>query len=375
MRSLVAGAAGIYLAFAQVAPSAKIEAPAPRIQLAILLDTSNSMDGLIDQARGELWRVVNSLSKVKRGDKTARLEVALYEYGNSRLSVDRGYVRRVVPFTIDLDRVSEELFALSTNGGDEWPGRALKDADRELDWSGEDADLKVAFVAGNEPFDQGPVAFRESIGALRKRGVHVSTVFCGGRDDSDTGRWREAASLGAGAFMCIDTSKRVAYRAAPQDEELARLGVELNQTYVYYGAEGQASYQRQAAQDANAMRMGHGSFLNRAAVKASASYSNSGWDLVDAHRDGKAQASRLADDQLPEALRALKAAERDAYVAKMAARRAELNRRIAALNAERELFLNSQSCSATGHLKTFDSALLDALKGLAVKRGWTWQGV
>ena len=33
----------------------------PTIQIAILLDSSNSMDGLIDQTRSQLWNVVNAL--------------------------------------------------------------------------------------------------------------------------------------------------------------------------------------------------------------------------------------------------------------------------------------------------------------------------
>jgi len=31
---------------------------APTVQLALLLDTSNSMDGLIDQAKTQLWKIV-----------------------------------------------------------------------------------------------------------------------------------------------------------------------------------------------------------------------------------------------------------------------------------------------------------------------------
>lgn len=35
-------------------------APQDKVQIALLLDTSNSMDGLIDQARTQLWKVVNT---------------------------------------------------------------------------------------------------------------------------------------------------------------------------------------------------------------------------------------------------------------------------------------------------------------------------
>ena len=36
------------------------------IQLALLLDTSNSMDGLIDQAKSQLWKIVNELATTKK---------------------------------------------------------------------------------------------------------------------------------------------------------------------------------------------------------------------------------------------------------------------------------------------------------------------
>ena len=37
----------------------------PFIKVALLLDTSNSMDGLIDQAKAQLWDIVNELSYAK----------------------------------------------------------------------------------------------------------------------------------------------------------------------------------------------------------------------------------------------------------------------------------------------------------------------
>jgi hypothetical protein len=90
---------------------------APKIQLAILLDTSGSMDGLIDQTRNQLWQVVNEFSSAKRNGVTPTLEVALFEYGNDGNSRDTGFVRMLNNFTGELDKVSEGLFSLTTNGG------------------------------------------------------------------------------------------------------------------------------------------------------------------------------------------------------------------------------------------------------------------
>ena len=96
------------------------EPPAqPSVQIAILLDTSNSMDGLIAQAKTQLWNVVNEFVRAKRNGRTPAMQVALFEYGKSSLSPGEGFVRLILPLTDDLDRVSEELFALKTNGGEE----------------------------------------------------------------------------------------------------------------------------------------------------------------------------------------------------------------------------------------------------------------
>ena len=39
----------------------------PLVQIAILLDTSNSMDGLIEQAKGQLWKICNEFIKAQAG--------------------------------------------------------------------------------------------------------------------------------------------------------------------------------------------------------------------------------------------------------------------------------------------------------------------
>jgi hypothetical protein len=122
---------GVVLMLAGVSSvSAKTTVPGkkPAIQMAILLDTSNSMDGLIDQARTQLWRIVNEFAAAKKGGVTPELDVALYEYGNNGLPAERGYIRQVLPFTTDLDRLSEELFALKTNGGEEYCGQVIAEA-------------------------------------------------------------------------------------------------------------------------------------------------------------------------------------------------------------------------------------------------------
>lgn len=55
----------------------------PKIQVAVLLDVSNSMDGLIEQAKAQLWNMVSVMGKAKCNEITPKIEIALYEYGRS----------------------------------------------------------------------------------------------------------------------------------------------------------------------------------------------------------------------------------------------------------------------------------------------------
>lgn len=345
--------------------------PAPVIQLAILLDTSNSMDGLIDQARSQLWKIVNEMADARRGDKPARLEVALYEYGNDRLSASSGHVRRVLPFTTDLDRLSEELFSLKTNGGSEFCGTVIQAALDELRWSASPSDLKVVFIAGNEPFSQGPVDYRKACRRAQAEGVVVNTIHCGSRDVGEQTGWSDGASLAAGAYSVINQNRAVEHVAAPQDADIARLGVELNRTYVPYGSRGQAGQGSQVKGDQDAMKSAGGA-TQRALTKANRHYSNSSWDLVDAVENAEVDLEKLKEAELPAELRPLKAAERKAYLRGRAYERKRLQVEIQKLNAARAKHVAQvQRTKAAPGDETLDVVVAKALRGEAACKGIT----
>ncbi len=362
----------ILAAMVMVASGAPAEAAqAPRIQLAILLDTSGSMDGLIDQARSELWTIVNEMLRASRDGVRPDLEVALYEYGNDRLPASEGHLRLVVPLTGDLDRVSEELFRLTTNGGSEYCGQVIQSAVSGLEWSGATNDLKLVFIAGNEEFTQGTVDYKAAVGEAIGRGIQVNTIHCGSHEEGVSGMWQDGARRGDGAYLTIDHNRRVEVVSAPQDDELARLSHELNTTYLAYGAKGQEAMERQAAQDSNASTVAPASVSKRAQVKASAAYRNAGWDLVDAAKDGSFKLDAVPAEELPEAMQSMSQAEREAFVADKARQRAEIQGRIAGLSQERDEFLAEQRKAQTeAGGATLDQAVVKALEEQAVKKGY-----
>jgi hypothetical protein len=350
----------------------KVSAADPKIQIAILLDTSNSMDGLINQTREQLWRIVNTFATAKKDGKRPKLELALYEYGNDGLSAESHHVRRVVPLTTDLDKVSEALFALKTNGGNEYCGAAISHAMKELEWSGNPKDLKLIYIAGNEPFTQGPIAFREAVKNAIGRGVVVNTIHAGTEQEGISTGWQEGAKLADGNFLFIDSNRVVARVDAPQDAELARLSGELNKTYIAYGRKGGEAIARQQAQDKNAAGMSAGSLSTRAAAKASAMYKNDDWDLVDAKKEGK-KVSAMPVDALPAEMRGMDEKEREAYVDQKAKERAELQAKITRLSAERDAYVATEMKKrAKDTTKSMDEALLESAKAQAAKADYAF---
>ncbi len=353
----------------RAASAAEHASPDPKIQIAILLDTSSSMDGLINQTREQLWRIVNTFATAKREGHRAKLELALYEYGNDGLPAANDYVRRVVPLTSDLDRVSEALFTLKTNGGEEYCGAVIAHATKELDWSGNPRDLKLIYIAGNEPFSQGPVRFQDSVKTAISHGIVVNTIHAGTEAEGIAGQWLAAAKLADGNYLFIDQNRAVARVDAPQDAELARLSVQLNQTYIAYGAQGRKAAERQAAQDSNAAGVSASSMATRAKAKASAAYDNSAWDLVDAKKDGK----RMSDDELPAEMQKMNPQEREAFIAQKAKDRADLQARISKLSADRDAYVAAeQKKHATEGAKTLDDALLESARSQATKQAYSF---
>ena len=86
-----------------------------KVQVAILFDTSNSMDGLIAQAKSRIWNIVNEVSTLRYRETSPTIEFAIYEYGNDGLESSDDYIRQVLDLSTDLDEISQKLFALTTN--------------------------------------------------------------------------------------------------------------------------------------------------------------------------------------------------------------------------------------------------------------------
>ncbi|NTV61360.1 MAG: VWA domain-containing protein [Chlorobiaceae bacterium] len=342
------------------------------IQICLLLDTSNSMDGLINQAKSQLWQIVNDLSRMQKRGEPIQLEVALYEYGNNALSLSSGYVRQVSPFTRDLDRISEALFSLDTNGGSEYCGHVIGSSLNQLRWNSSREGLNMIFIAGNEPFNQGSVNYEAACRWALEKGITVNTIYCGDNRSGEETYWKRGALLGGGSYFSIDSDRMPVDIPTPYDDDLVVLNSRINKTYIPYGRAGKESFERQSAQDMNAAKLAAPVSAARASTKASGLYKASEWDLVDALEDKKITTAKLRKEELPEELRSMSPAQLDAHVQQKKSERAQVKAQIADLGRKRDAYLIEKRKDTAGE-ESLGSAIQKNLRTQAEAKKFTWR--
>jgi hypothetical protein len=342
------------------------------IMMALLLDTSNSMDGLIDQAKSQLWKIVNEVAAAKTVDgKRPNIKIALYEYGNDGLSANEGFIRQVSALTEDLDVLSEKLFSLSTNGGNEFCGQVINTSLNQLTWSASKDDLKMIFIAGNEDFTQGNVSYKLACDAAKKKGVVVNTIYCGYANDGVNLGWNRGAELAGGAFMSIDQNSKTAYVATPYDDQIAALNDELNATYVYYGESGEERKEQQIVQDKNAASYGMANVAERSFCKSSYAYKNSSWDLVDAAKDNAKLIVEIKPGDLPKEMRIMSIEQRKVYIRQKSEERTQIQGQIQSLNKKRQDYIYKIPQGSKD--KMLDASMMKAIKEQGRAKNLKWE--
>jgi hypothetical protein len=342
------------------------------VQLAIILDTSNSMDGLIEQTKSQLWKIVNEMARSKRESIAISLYVALYEYGNDGLSPTEGFVRLVTPLTNDLDKISEELFKLKTNGGSEYCGTVISEAIKDLKWTKGSDDYKVIFIAGNEPFNQGDKDYKEACKSAISKGIIINTIYCGSYDEGLNSFWKDGADLADGKYINIDSDQQIVHIETPFDSELVQLGQKINETYIAFGYEGNELKQRQKEQDDNASSLAPSVMVERSVTKGSGQYNNSTWDLVDAKKDGSLDLTKIPKDQLPKEMQKMSLEEQKKYIDDKAKEREKIQIEINKLDKQRRDYIAKQ-LAENKQENTLDAAMLKIIRDQASKKNYKFQ--
>ncbi|WP_126653937.1 vWA domain-containing protein [Chryseobacterium aureum] len=343
-----------------------------KIQVALLLDTSNSMDGLIDQAKSRLWNIVNTLTTLKYNGKAPEIEIALYEYGNDGIR-DENYIRQVTPLTQDLDLVSEKLFALRTNGGNEYCGAVIRDASANLNWDENGKSMKLIYIAGNEAFDQGKVNYKEVVSKAKAKNIYTNTIFCGSREEGIQTSWQNGASLGGGKYFNIDSNRKVMYIETPYDIRISECNTQLNDTYIYYGNRGSEYRLKQITQDKNAEAQSASNLVERTVAKSRKNaYKNDHWDLVDKAEKDAGFIASVKESELPAELKGKSKEEIQKTITAKSAAREKIQKEIEELSKKRQLYIDGEMKKrGTDDSDDLGKAIESSILELAKKNGYS----
>lgn len=352
--------------------SSSTHKPAPgkpaqrKIQAAILLDVSSSMEGLIEQAKAQLWNMVNTMGRAKcPGNQPPKIEIALYEYGRTTNDVKAGYVKQINSFINDLDSLSQNLFSLKTNGGDEYCGHVIYNSLNELQWDASPENYKVIFIAGNEDFLQGDIQYSRSCNEAKQKGVIVNTIYCGDRMQGIKEHWNLAGECGNGSFTSINQDAKIEEIPTPYDSMIYVMNDKLNGTYLSYGYGGAAYAAKQKSMDLANSSVSKAAGIKRIQAKSNgAVYQNAQWDLVDAKANGDLDFKKLNKEVLPDSLKNKTTAEIEKIVDEKAKERANVQKEITVLNTQRDAYIitNKKNTANKNNAATLETEVEKIIK-------------
>ena len=342
------------------------KAPAARLEMVFVLDTTGSMGGLLEGAKQRIWGIVNEV--MQESHTSVRIGLVAYR--------DRGdeYVTQVLPLTSDLDKVYTTLMDYqATGGGDEEEDvrTALSEAVYKVNWSPSNPDLaKVLFLVGDAPphNDYANTAdtliTAESAAGL---GMIVNTIQCGSLGVT-TRVWKAIAQSGNGQYFAVADDGGVQTISTPYDDEMANLATKLGSTFLSYGfGEGttgrvmRAEVAEQAADTetriSSAMSEAKAERALNKAVNAEAYVG----DLLQSLENGSVKLEDIKPAELPEELQSMDPAQRGAEIEKRLAERRTIRARIIDLSKQRKTYLDAE-LSKTGKADGFDDVVAKTVK-------------
>jgi hypothetical protein len=355
-------AAALPFCLPSVSASAK-----PLVEVAFAVDTTGSMGGLIEGAKRKIWSIARAILEANP-DADIRMGLVAYR------DIGDEYVTKTFDLTTDIQDIYAHLLEFKARGGGDWPesvNEALFIAVTKLSWTqGPEID-RILFLVGDAPphMDYAQdTKYPEVLRIARERGIIVNAVQAG--DARDTERvWREIAQFGNGRYIPIpQDGGAVVIIETPFDREIIELQGEINGTVIPYGPGAMRSAveakQRQVAAAPAPVASEMAGYLNRRAMRSTKQEAVTGeGDLVTDVVSGRQALDKIKEDELPDSMRKLSAAERKTLVDKQMRQRNALNDRLAELIKKRDQYaLEQQQKTPAKKGDSFDRAVENTLK-------------
>jgi hypothetical protein len=356
-------AAAFLAGFFWTGPGRISAAQNPRVEVVFVLDTTGSMDGLIEGAKQKIWRIAN---QIVRGKPTPDLNIGLVGYR------DYGdlYVTRMYPLNDDLDAVFENLMSFRAEGGGDTPehvNRALHDALYGMSWSTSLDALKLIFLVGDCPphmdYDDG-YDYQEIARDAVMKDIIINTIQAGNYAET-VSYWQDIARRGEGNYATVAQEGGMQIIETPYDEELAMLNGMLEETVVSYGSSEHRLKSEKRKDEVKSMAPSVAA--ERAAYK-SADSSISSFDLIDAIEAGIVKLKDLDDGELPREMRRMSMDEKETYLEGIEQRRESLKSKITKLSEKRTNYINEELKESAGE-DSFDEVVQRFIEEQAADKG------
>jgi hypothetical protein len=369
LRTVALTAALTPLIFSATPASAKTGADRPVVEVAFVLDTTGSMAALIEGAKRKIWSIATAIIDCSPDAEIRMGLVAYRDIGDS-------YVTKTFDLTEDIQGLYADLLNFRAQGGGDWPesvNEALHTAVTKMSWTRGPVADRIVFLVGDAPAHmdyQQDMKYPDILRLARAQNITVNAVQAGTARDTER-MWREIAQMGRGDYIPIPQSGgEMAIIVSPYDREILEMQGQINGTVIPYGPRQQQervkarSQQYGAAPAAVASDMaGYMSKRRGGSVTSEMEAVTGGGDLVAEIGAGRQSASALKDDDLPDNLRKMSAAERQSYIDKQLTDRKALNQHMAELVKKRDTYVADQRKKAPGKsADSFDSAVETTLR-------------
>jgi hypothetical protein len=312
----------------------------PIVEVAFVLDTTGSMARLIEGAKRKIWSIATSIVDCS---PDAEIRMGLVAYRD----IGDDYVTKTFDLTSDIQGLYADLLHFKARGGGDWPesvNEALYVAVTKMSWTHGRNVSRIIFLVGDAPphMDyQQDMKYPQVMRLARAKGITVNAVQAGSARDTER-VWRAIAQMGHGEYIPIpQDGGKIVVIESPYDREIIELQGRINRTVVPYGSHEQRRgvtqrvEQLYAAPRSVAPDMA-GYMAKRAAPGGAAEAVTGGGDLVADVAAGRQQLSAVRDSDLPDHLRKLSPAERQAFLDRQTSERRALSERLAKLVRQRD---------------------------------------
>jgi hypothetical protein len=340
-----------------------LAAAKPVLEVAFVLDTTGSMDGLIEGAKKKIWSIATTIADA---NPDAELRMAIVAYRD----IGDDYVTKTFQLTDDIQDLYGDLLAFKADGGGDWPesvNEALDVAVTKLKWGQGGKDTRIIFLVGDAPphmdYRQDR-KYKDIIKEARSRDIIINAVQAGSAEDT-TRVWRTIAQLGKGEFIPIpQDGGQVLVVITPYDDEIYQLQLQIDETVVPYGRREQQDSVRSkidARKSAPAPSSADNSSYVLKKSKGKDVITGSG-DLVSDLAQGRVKLEDLKDKDMTDEFAALSADARGEKLRSLSAARDGLTGRMAELVKKRDAYVSEKAASEPKSADSFDRKVEQTLK-------------